>query len=345
MGAPPVDLVPLVVVEQDKPMVPTTTATTRPSTPTATSNHNMRRRLQLIGIVTGLLIAEYTLQYIYYQHKEHRQQQQHKSMRVGIFGVSDVVVPKSTKFISQLELDTCHFPVFFDKSAFEFKLKNNLFVEPGNWRERSKQYVGKEDAQNVYKNLQKMARYRHTERQHNPDLPRVKRSITFVHIGKAGGSTVACSIRATRKYISDHCDNIDYDDIDSYDPETAKRPYIPESAISRHVNCYTHWRMHLKCFYLQGDNPFQGMRLDESTAYNFGSRLRKLSQHHSNNDNHERHGEKSMRKDKEERRKGNDYLINMRSPVDRIASWFVYEHTENHESGRLLSFMYSGLFW
>lgn len=29
---------------------------------------------------------------------------------------------------------------------------------------------------------------------------------------------------------------------------------------------------------------------------------------------------------------GNDYLVNLKSPVDRIASWFTYEHSENHDS-------------
>jgi hypothetical protein len=29
----------------------------------------------------------------------------------------------------------------------------------------------------------------------------------------------------------------------------------------------------------------------------------------------------------------NDFLVNLRSPLDRIASWFIYEHTENHGIG------------
>ena len=97
--------------------------------------------------------------------------------------------------------------------------------------------------------------------------------------GKAGGSSIACNLRNGRRYIKDHCDNIDYEALDDYN-ENQKGPYIPESAISRSVNCYTHWRMHLGCYYYRDDDRA--------------------------------------------------FLINLRSPLKRIASWFTYEHTENH---------------
>ena len=104
--------------------------------------------------------------------------------------------------------------------------------------------------------------------------------------GKAGGSSVNCVLRAVRSWTSVHCDNSMDVEVDS----------APESAISRHVNCYTHWDSGLKCFYLQGDKRGDGKRPTP----------------------------------------GNDYLVNLRSPLDRIASWFTYEHTENHDAGTCL---------
>lgn len=164
----------------------------------------------------------------------------------------------------------------------------------------------------------------------------------FFQTGKAGGSTIACNLRFGRKYIQNHCDNIDFDLIEDYDPKTATRPYIPESAISRSVNCYTHWRMQLKCMYLQGDHPFRGS-LNSTFKGTFGSRH--LSDHHHSSSSREREESRGRRKESssskprkskkpKQHRRPNDYLVNVRSPLDRIASWFVYEHTENHGSSK-----------
>ncbi|CAB9510118.1 expressed unknown protein [Seminavis robusta] len=279
-------------------------------TPVVGSNNNsVVKHLRLIVIVIGLLMAEFCLQSIYYQQRHEK-----SSSALGWYmDTAAVEVPKSDKFISALDLKQCVFPVYFEKSQFNFKLKNNAFVEPGKWRERNKKFYGLQDAKHVHKFLVKTENNRKQALEKNPKLPPLKRNITFVHIGKAGGSTIACSLRWGRQYIQNHCDNIDYDAIDNYDPKTAKRPYIPESAISRHVNCYTHWRMHLSCMYMHGDHPFSGMDPTKSDRNPFGSR-RLLE------------GSKQPVLPK----RHNDFLVNLRSPLDRIASWFTYEHIENH---------------
>ena len=336
------------------------------------NQHAVQRRIWLVLLVAGLLIVEYTFQKIYYQNQQHKDQGQQRN----IDDLASIVVPKSDAFLSNLELETCKFPLFFDKSRFDWKLQDNAYVSMGQWRERNEQYAGVEDSRNVYNQIQAVQRQRYHARERAREQGQdvkafrlTRRNITFVHIGKAGGSSVACNLRAGRRYIQNHCDNIDYDAMDAeanYDPAKHDgQPYIPESAISRHVNCYTHWRMHLKCYYLQGDHPFAN--LDMSNAdHNFGSRALSSTttneteststhQHHSSSTSDHHHHSlsrvdmvepykgsdySSVRKQEKESTHhkgdpypGNDFLVNMRSPVDRIASWFVYEHAENHEYG------------
>ena len=358
------------------PMVLTSVSSLLPLNHKNRSSHNTRnsvqRRLSLVLLVAGLLLVEFTFQKFYYQHQQQKQQRH----QTNIDDLASIVVPKSDAFLSNLELETCKFPLFFDKSRFDWKIQDNAFVSNGHWRERNKQYVGVEDARNVYNQLQAVQSQRYHARQRAreqgqsvKDIRLTRRNITFVHIGKAGGSSVACNLRAGRRYIQNHCDNIDYDAMDveaNYDPAKHHgQPYIPESAISRHVNCYTHWRMHLKCFYLQGDHPFANMDM-ANADHNFGSRALSSTtttesdgasiHHHHSSSTRDHHHHSSSRVEKVEPYKGtdytsvskqekvpqhhttepypgNDFLVNMRSPVDRIASWFVYEHTENHEYG------------
>jgi hypothetical protein len=211
-----------------------------------TSYNATVRRLRLICIVAGLLLVEYLFQFHYYQHQS---QQQHSSDGVSSwwYQPSAVVIPKSDQFISDLKLRTCRFPVYYDKSHFDFRLNDKSFVEPGDWRERNQVFYGREDARHVRYYLQKTEKQRKESAAMKPLLPPITRNLTLVHIGKAGGSTVACVLRWGRMYIKHHCDNVHYDPIDNSthdDPPTDDdQPYIPESAISRHVNCYTHWRM------------------------------------------------------------------------------------------------------
>ena len=98
-----------------------------------------------------------------------------------------------------------------------------------------------------------------------------KKSITFLHIGKAGGSSLSCNIRGALKYAY-HC------------PQYSKRSHTVvgfplagdvEGEFSKMVNCYVHYDFRMHCF----DNP--------------------------------------------------TLALNIRNPIDRLASWYHYEHIEN----------------
>lgn len=98
--------------------------------------------------------------------------------------------------------------------------------------------------------------------------------------------------------------------------------------------------------YMQGDRPFRSVNRTDFEGM-FGSR-RYLSDHHHEEERHhdEEYKERKHKRDASSRitdpfpsketyhRRSNDYLVNLRSPLDRIASWFVYEHTENHGSSK-----------
>ena len=140
----------------------------------------MSRRLRIVVVVSGLLMAEYFLQSLYY---EHIRRPESKSGLIGWFKTDAIVVPKSDQYIADLDLDTCKFPVYYDKSHFGFRLKDDSFVETGNWRERNKQYEGREDARIVYNALKKAEASRSRILEKNPYLPPITRNLTFVHIG------------------------------------------------------------------------------------------------------------------------------------------------------------------
>ena len=96
------------------------------------------------------------------------------------------------------------------------------------------------------------------------------RSITFLHVGKAGGSSVSCNIRASFKYGKRHCPGYEHGN-------KLKYAYSPrnDSAISKQVHCYVHYNERLYCY----DNP--------------------------------------------------SFVVNVRNPIDRLISWYLYEHREN----------------
>lgn len=153
------------------------------TTTSPVNNSHTAKQVRIIAIVSGLLMAEYFLQSLYYQHL----QQQHKQTKEGFMGWFDssaVEVPKSDKYIADLDLETCKFPIYYDKSRFDFKLQDNLFVEPGNWRKRNKAYVGNEDAKVVYYYIKDNERVRQRIYEKNPELPPIQRNLTFIHIGK-----------------------------------------------------------------------------------------------------------------------------------------------------------------
>lgn len=104
------------------------------------------------------------------------------------------------------------------------------------------------------------------DRKREKALEQGKKSISFLHIGKAGGTSIQCNVREARDY-SVHCDK--------------NTPFPPsgdkESQISQQINCYIHspFDDYFECF----DNP--------------------------------------------------TLIINTRNPIDRVASWYHYEHIRN----------------
>eukprot|EP00562_Extubocellulus_spinifer_P018403 CAMPEP_0178588574 /NCGR_PEP_ID=MMETSP0697-20121206/27109_1 /TAXON_ID=265572 /ORGANISM="Extubocellulus spinifer, Strain CCMP396" /LENGTH=446 /DNA_ID=CAMNT_0020224939 /DNA_START=103 /DNA_END=1440 /DNA_ORIENTATION=- len=86
-----------------------------------------------------------------------------------------------------------------------------------------------------------------------------RKSISFLHLGKAGGSSLVCNIMPKH---SAHCEG------------GKKRTLVP-SAISKMTNCYVHYDNDMHCY----DNP--------------------------------------------------TLAINIRNPIDRMASWYHYEHLDN----------------
>mmetsp|Transcript_14928 Transcript_14928/g.43478 ORF Transcript_14928/g.43478 Transcript_14928/m.43478 type:complete len:551 (-) Transcript_14928:97-1749(-) len=105
------------------------------------------------------------------------------------------------------------------------------------------------------------------------DGPSAEKKLTFLHVGKAGGSSAVCSIHEAAYQVHVHCEGYGYVKGQPY-----HFPYSgsDESAISRAVNCYVHYDYRMYCF--------------------------------EANDN---------------------FLINIRHPVDRILSWYIYEHPAN----------------
>lgn len=96
--------------------------------------------------------------------------------------------------------------------------------------------------------------------------------------------------------------------------------------------------------YMQGNHPFAETVKHDWDGI-FGSRRRLSDKHneespHSVLEGHElttrehKAESKHKKKNKKYYRRPNDFLVNLRSPLDRIASWFIYEHAENHGSSK-----------
>ena len=176
---------------------------------------------------------------------------------------------QTTAIWADLDLDQqCHFPGFFELGKQPFNLSATAaeggWVNPKEWRDNlfSQQFdESNEQEEQTNEYYQMLIR-----KQHSDDFAslQVERNISFVHIGKAGGSSIGCNLAASRRFVRKHCEN--------------RQMPVSLSAISIHVNCYTHWQGHMYCY--------------------------------DNNDS---------------------FLINVRNPVQRMASWFLYEHVRNHE--------------
>uniref|UniRef100_A0A7S4I2W5 Sulfotransferase domain-containing protein n=1 Tax=Odontella aurita TaxID=265563 RepID=A0A7S4I2W5_9STRA len=97
-----------------------------------------------------------------------------------------------------------------------------------------------------------------------------QRPITFLHVGKAGGSSLSCHIRSAFADMHVNC-NLPPD---QFPPDQPHSP--PESQLSKLIDCYDHCSDHPHCLHV--------------------------------NDR---------------------YLINVRNPIERLRSWYAYEHVWN----------------
>ena len=234
----------------------------------------------------------------------------------------------------RLGFQSCRMPEFYDPSRQKYDLtlsstftndiiNDNAWIIDAGWQRReelkdrvlaSASTEPIEDHTNEY--YQMMIRKGQSHYQNNnsdgsnfswKDLV-ISRNISFVHIGKAGGSSLGCHLAEARRYVHKHCA-----------PEIMRRP-TPLSALSLHVNCYTHWQGHMYCY--DSDNVHHESGNDAATT--------------AVPDGTEKNMENDVKKSGIRNSKGHphpkkSYLVNIRNPIDRMASWFLYEHILNHQ--------------
>lgn len=88
------------------------------------------------------------------------------------------VVPTSRDFVLALGQKKCRFPMFYDEDETHYPFrKSKGYIQPStHWRDILKEDTGSEDADEVQETTEFWASV------HAP-LPKLKRNITFVHIG------------------------------------------------------------------------------------------------------------------------------------------------------------------
>ena len=195
----------------------------------------------------------------------------------------------------RLGFRSCRMPEFYDPSRHRYDLTNmdasgDAWIDAG-WGRRHQLKVQAQQQQNEPIEDNTNEYYQMMLRKDQPHSPfqnlAIARNISFVHVGKAGGSTLGCHLAESRRYVHKHCA-----------PEILKRP-APLSALSLHVNCYTHWQGHMYCYN------------DDGTTHNKDENRQSSNSNNNNNQN--------------------AFLVNIRHPIDRMASWFLYEHALNHK--------------
>mmetsp|Transcript_7202 Transcript_7202/g.15716 ORF Transcript_7202/g.15716 Transcript_7202/m.15716 type:complete len:564 (-) Transcript_7202:51-1742(-) len=162
------------------------------------------------------------------------------------------------------EEETCRFPTFVNEDETFYDMKKGAYtleygddLRKGHFRYRLKFARGRHSTS--------LAQY---QKKNNATG---KKSISFLHIGKAGGSSLVCHMRGALAF-GYHCPQ--------YSSNAQTILGFPldgdkESQISKMVNCYVHYDFRMHCY----DNP--------------------------------------------------TLAINVRNPIDRLASWYHYEHLEN----------------
>ena len=176
----------------------------------------------------------------------------------------DSLIQRRRKLWEDEEEEACRFPSFVNQDETFYNMdQGNYMMEYGDQQRKGH-----------FRYRLKYARERHGDElqklieQNNATG---MKSISFLHIGKAGGSSLSCNLRGALPFAY-HCP--------SYSGKLETIPGFPlngdiESEISKMTNCYVHYDFRTHCF----DNP--------------------------------------------------TLALNIRNPIDRIASWYHYEHIEN----------------
>ena len=172
--------------------------TAEKKTSTRTSSSLMRA---IILLVTVLILGECS--YYLWNQTGHgrsiqtiigfRDAKTSSSVIMTLNHTSQLVVPTSREFVSALDETKCRFPIYFDERGRVYRLNDdgdNGYVRPTtDWKDIAKTDVGAEDADAVMDTMGYAAYLRRkADRKqrghHHHRLPKVKRNVTFVHIGK-----------------------------------------------------------------------------------------------------------------------------------------------------------------
>ena len=140
----------------------------------------------------------------------------------------------------QLPMSYCRFPKFYYRNMMyhdhDLDSSADSFAIEVHWKERVREKYDGEDA-----NLKIKFDGRDPPPKPWPaDRPQLTRKISYLHIGEAGGTALACSLREARKYgVRRRCGK----------PARArfKNDDYVESAISRQVTCYSHYNYNGRC--------------------------------------------------------------------------------------------------
>ena len=164
-----------------------------------------------------------------------------------------------SRMFAKLPMSYCRFPKFYYRNGkyHDHDLTNDYAIED-HWRARMREKLADADGAEL------KAKYDGRDpppKRLAPGTPNLTRKISFLHIGEAGGTALACSLREARRYgVRRRCGK----------PARArfKNDDYVESALSRQVTCYMHYNYNGKCldeskytsFLVNVRNPIDRMR-------------------------------------------------------------------------------------
>jgi len=145
-----------------------------------------------------------------------------------------------SKMFDQLPMSYCRFPKFFYRNMMyhdhDLDSSADSYAIEVHWQARVRE---------KYKDGDADLKIKFDGRDPPPkpwpaDRPKLTRKISYLHIGEAGGTALACSLREARRYgVRRRCGK----------PARArfKNDGYVESAISRQVTCYSHYNYNGRC--------------------------------------------------------------------------------------------------